>query len=345
MYCEKTIDIVYNATRRRPQHERFVRRMRKLNYRIFEGTIILKSYGDPFIDMFGSKALFKKLQSDSKHRDLLDCGNALCFKRPVSVKGSHCKSTKRADSLLAVHPQNLNLISLLDGTALCFLVPHENGDTKMQLVVLCRTQGVNIAHFMFREGSNVAIHILDNIAFEGAGLSLRELHYAAKSLCRDGLWNDLISRPVVPKKALSLQASPRAQPSIREKYYELLPLVHVHSLFDVTVSSAPGKTTSNIPADVYYLFSGEAGLDWRSICGTMKKSRVFSSSSLFTEDDGRTINLFHFHAHDVFLKLEVGSSGQLMQVDVIAKGLDPTEANVIFEIVVNYMLHYVWHAL
>ena len=41
---------------------------------------------------------------------------------------------------------------------------------------------------MFREGSNVAIHVLDNIVVEAAGLAFKELKFVAERLRRDALW-------------------------------------------------------------------------------------------------------------------------------------------------------------
>jgi hypothetical protein len=215
----------------------------------------------------------------------------------------------------------------------------------MQLFVLCRTQGVNLADFMFREGSNVAIHILDNIAVEGAGLALRELRHAAKSLLRDKLWNELLAKPLPPKKGLSLQASPRAQPFSPGKYYEMLSLAHVQSLLDLPVTNNPAKGSTMVSSDIHFLFSAESGLDWRSICSTMNHSKVFTSSLSFVEEGGTVVNLFYLQSHDVFLKLDLGSHGQLLGADVIAKSLDATKSNIIFESIVNYLLHYVWHAL
>jgi hypothetical protein len=215
----------------------------------------------------------------------------------------------------------------------------------MQLVILCRTQGVNIADFMFREGSNVAIHILDNIAFEGAGLTFKELHYVAKCLARDGLWNDLVPKSVLPKKGLSLQASPRAQPSAKEKYNEMVSLSHVISLLDLPFANSSGKTTISIPTDIFFLFSEEAGLDWRSLSSSMKKCKTFSPLLPFTVDDGTVFNLFYLRSFDVFLKLEIGNRGQLLRADVIEKDHDTMKAQIIFETVINYILHYVWHSL
>lgn len=66
-------------------------RMPFLNYRAFEATIVLKSYNDRLIDMFDASALFERLCVEAEDREMLKCGNALGLK-PISVKGSHCKS-------------------------------------------------------------------------------------------------------------------------------------------------------------------------------------------------------------------------------------------------------------
>jgi hypothetical protein len=74
-----------------------------LNYRAFEATIVLKSFRDRLIDMFDSKTLFTRLTLEAEKREMLKCGNALCFKKPISVKGSHCELlTLRNDCCLVL---------------------------------------------------------------------------------------------------------------------------------------------------------------------------------------------------------------------------------------------------
>jgi hypothetical protein len=41
--------------------------------------------------MFDASALFERLCVEAEDREMLRCGNALGLK-PISVKGSHCKS-------------------------------------------------------------------------------------------------------------------------------------------------------------------------------------------------------------------------------------------------------------
>lgn len=65
-----------------------------LNYRVFEANLILKSFKSRMIDKFDSLALLQGLRAEAEERDLLLCGASLCFRRGISVKGSHCKRVK-----------------------------------------------------------------------------------------------------------------------------------------------------------------------------------------------------------------------------------------------------------
>eukprot|EP00980_Cylindrotheca_fusiformis_P022308 scaffold9191_cov114-Cylindrotheca_fusiformis.AAC.3 len=65
-----------------------------MNYRAFEGTLILNNYQDRFISMFNSEELFPRLFAAAEERDMIRCGNGLCFKKGISVRGCHCTSGK-----------------------------------------------------------------------------------------------------------------------------------------------------------------------------------------------------------------------------------------------------------
>ena len=62
-----------------------------LNYRTFRARVVLKSFANRFIDKFDSVTLLNGLHMEAEERDLIPCGESLCFKRGVNVKGSHCK--------------------------------------------------------------------------------------------------------------------------------------------------------------------------------------------------------------------------------------------------------------
>ena len=73
----------------------------------------------------------------------------------------------------------------------------------MRLTILCRTQGRNLTDYVFREGSNVAMHTLDYIVFEASGLVYNELSYMAEKLYKDTLWTSLSTKG--PQKDKSLE--------------------------------------------------------------------------------------------------------------------------------------------
>jgi hypothetical protein len=66
-------------------------RIPKLNYRVFEATVILINYRDRFIDMFDSEELFSRLFAEAEDLDMIRCDRGLCFKKGINVKGCHCK--------------------------------------------------------------------------------------------------------------------------------------------------------------------------------------------------------------------------------------------------------------
>lgn len=87
----------------------------KSNYKCYQATIVLRSYGDRFIDLFDGPTLFKWFASNLDKRDsLLNCGpNGLCFKREIVVRATH---------------------------SICFLSYDKVSPGKMKLNILCRSQ-------------------------------------------------------------------------------------------------------------------------------------------------------------------------------------------------------------
>jgi hypothetical protein len=62
-----------------------------LNYRAFEANLVPKSYQDRLISMFNAELLFQRLELEAEDREMIRCGEGLCFKRGISVRGCHCK--------------------------------------------------------------------------------------------------------------------------------------------------------------------------------------------------------------------------------------------------------------
>lgn len=243
--------------------------------------------------------------------------------------------------LLRKHPlEEFSHVYIYPCIAICFITLNSTDYGKMELVMLCRTQGVNISDFVFREGSNVAIHILDNIALECGRLAWKEVHNAAKSLLRDRLWKSLTTKPSMPKKGKSLQSSPTPNSESSRTIntlYELSPLVHIQSLLDSLI--AQGSPHVN------FLFSEQAGLDWNSVCSCLKQCKALSTPTSLLEGEGPLLHLFYMKSFDIFLQFKVERKGELLGIDIIEKVVDPTTAATVVDAVANCILHFIWHQL
>ena len=208
----------------------------------------------------------------------------------------------------------------------------------MKLVLLCRTQGLNLADFMFRERSNIAIHILDNIAIEASGLALKELHFASECLLKDSLWNSFSSRLSDPNPVKSV---PNRIPQY-QSLDDLLRLVPARPFLQLPINGSAKK--DKIPPEVAFLFGKESGINWLSCCSSMKQNKFFSPNSS-TEEKGFINNLFYIERYDVFLMLVVKRDSSLLRADVIEKKCSPEKYQSIFDSVISFIFHYVWRNL
>jgi hypothetical protein len=105
----------------------------------------------------------------------------------------------------------------------------------------------------------------------------------------------------------------------------------------------------SISADVLFLFLKESGIDWKACCLSMNRVKTFSPHFSICgdddDDDGIVNNIFYIQRYDVFLKLTLNErSGELVTADIIEKECNPTKHKMIFETVVNFLLHYMWHS-
>lgn len=222
---------------------------------------------------------------------------------------------------------------------MCFIALYPGETEKMKLVILTRTQGLDLADFMFREGSNVAIHVLDNIAIEGSRLALKELHFVAECLLKDTLWKSFSSSNRLPTSTLQSKSNRSSQ---HQNLAELLRLVPVHPFLQLPLSG--NSKIDGIPAEVKFLFGNESGIDWLSCCASMKQNKFFSPHSS-TESKGFINNLFYIRRFDVFLMIVVKRDASLLRIDVIEKTRTPDKYHLIFDSVVSFVLQYVWYNL
>lgn len=280
----------------------YQRRMPRLNYRAFEATIVLKSYCDRFIDMFDGQTLFKGLYEQAEHFDMIRCNNGLCFKKGISVRGCH---------------------------SVCFLTPHESDLTKMQLVILCRTQGRNLSDYMFREGSNVAIHIIDNIVLEASSLAFKELRRVAKKLQKVSLWNFFSSKRSMRKRS-----------DVQENLAEMLALTNVRPMQQMIGNLLIGRL------ECLTLFESDMNIDWKDCCLAMQSDDFFTPNWSLTHDESIS-HLFYLEPDDIFLFIGIDGRGSLLKAGLVEKDMLVTleRRQRAIQRFSNFLLHFIWQSL
>jgi hypothetical protein len=279
-------------------------KMLRSNYKAFKATIVLKSYCSKLIDLFKGAALFNWLMSNAEKRNLVPCGSdGLCFKREILVRGTK---------------------------SLCFLVYDKAVTDKMELVILCRTQGRDVHEYVFREGSNVGISIVDSIAVESAGLSYGELQAAARNLRRDDLWTRLSKTG--PFASSNDQA---AQPLINE-FLELCTVWPIAQHLKNTMEFRR----------LVGLFE-ELDTDWRLVCELMSKDPAFSPSWTFTSEELQLRKgLFYMRNEELFLcmKIPIDSDGRDIEFEIVERnGCSSAEKkSMVIQKLVNFLLYFIW---
>ena len=217
-------------------------------------------------------------------------------------------------------------------SAICFLTRDHSEDKLMKLVILCRTQGRDLAEFMFREGSNIAIHILDNIAVEAAGLALKELRVVAERLRKDYLWK-LFSSPSFGSQQLNN--------SYELGVPEMLSLATVRPIQHLLGTCLVGSIT-----EVARLLSPDSGIHWTVCCLAMMNDPIFTPHCSI-DSEGYVSHLFYIREEDLFYLIVVDVRGRLLRSDLVERDdLVSTERrNLAIQKFTNFLLHFIWHSL
>ena len=243
------------------------------------------------------------------------------------------------------------------------------------MVILCRTQGRNLADFMFREKSNVAIRILDNIAVEAAGLAYKELRFCSQKLRKERLWTSFSSSPTGSKHPTPLRESMDEMLRLSRVLPLSLPQLNGHNL------------TDGLP-ELAMLLGDESGIDWSICCKCMRRDkRVFSPYWSFDSPPRppptqnhhyehqeqpelpTTTHLFYMREEDLFLLLQVSSSpsssspstntaasatiitstatGKLVSANIVEKDdvASCDRQRMALQKFANFLLHYIWQNL
>ena len=182
---------------------------------------------------------------------------------------------------------------------------------------------------MFREGSNVAVHILDNIVCEAADLVYKELSSVAEKLHKDAVWKSMSTRVSRPRKTL-------------EHIEEMLELCAVRPV----LQSLGNNLRDGASGIVATLLGTESGIDWKLICRCMKKERSFGASWSISGKVSDT-HLFYIEPCDTFLLLDLDSNGTLQKADIIERDENAPTSNrqMTTQLFANFVLHVVWQTL
>lgn len=199
----------------------------------------------------------------------------------------------------------------------------------MGIVISCRTQGRNLSDFMFREGSNIAIHILDHIVLEAAGLVYKELSSIAEKLHKETIWKSLSTRSSRLRKS-------------REYIQEMLQLCSVRPI----MQTLGNYVRDGAPHILSTLLGPDSGVDWKACCLCMKKERSFGPSWSITGATHETY-IYFVDLCDTFLCLELRPDGILQRADIVEQDENtPNSArHLTIQIFSNFLLHFLWQRL
>ena len=213
--------------------------------------------------------------------------------------------------------------------ALCFLTCDRAERTKLRLLLVSRTQGKHLQEFMFRNGSNTAMSILNNIAVEAAGLAYEELRCSAKDLRRNDLW----------AKTSKIHKRKEDKPTM-EDVQELLVLIAPEPLLERLTASDKHKVATVMGS----------GIHWLSCCDSMTKEPSFSPSHVFPSDtnEGTTMYLYYVRDNDLLLWFQLNQQGDLLDVSLLSKDdrtVREEKATLVIQKLTNYFLHYLWFSI
>jgi len=167
--------------------------MRRLNHRIFEYTITLRSFQNRLINLFNGPRLMDYMWMHREKRDLMRRGASLCSRKLVIADGTH---------------------------STCFLRANPSHDGRLKVLILCRTHGKSLSDTVVEPGKIETTTVMEKIKSVASQLVYAELTYAAKKLRLNSLWRSL-SSPNMTNTAL--------QPMMIEEFFTLC---YVHSVLD-----------------------------------------------------------------------------------------------------------------
>lgn len=268
------------------------------NYKAFRVHIVLSSYRDKLLNGFDGVTLLSFFQNNPGEGNFVSCGaDALCFKQEVVVSFTR---------------------------SICFITSNKEMPGKLDLSILCRTKGKNLRGFMFREGSNVATTVLDNIVINAAGLAYHELRKAALSLQCNILWKLVV-------------ASNPSEPPSSEQIKDLLRLSSILPILSFIQSKDERQRFVMICQSI-------ALVDIQSFFSAIGQDPSFQPSWT-VPDGGKQVVICFMNSEDIFLLFTHNINESNLQIDIVQRNSNLTETNkpaMAVQKLANYILHFIW---
>ena len=182
--------------------------------------------------------------------------------------------------------------------------------------------------FMFWNGSNTAMSILNNLAVEAADIVYEELRASAKDLRRNDLWT----------KASKIHTRKSEKPTM-EDVEELLVLIPPEPLLERLSSLDKENVATVMDSDIH----------WLSCCDSMTREPSFSPSHVFSSTSNQTkLYLYYIRDDDLFLLFHLNLQGELLSLRMLSKedkAVKDERAPHVIQKVMNYLLHYLWFSI
>jgi hypothetical protein len=254
------------------------------------------------ISNFDGQELYGWLSSNIANTNLLSCGaSGLCFKRIVSVGVTQ---------------------------SLCFLTCDDSSPGSMTLYILCRTHGKNLYDFMFRQGSNVAVSILGNIAVEAAGLAYIEIRSAATNLQRDSLWRLFLP---VRNRAMSLISN--------NQLVEMMEMCSVKPFISFLDNAVEAKRLIELCND-------SSLINPTRLCYCLANDPAFSLAwESRDSDDTSSQFLFYLGSDDVYLLVTTSTSEARFHIDMIEREkslVKDKQSSRVIHMIANFLIFFLW---
>mmetsp|Transcript_5955 Transcript_5955/g.12966 ORF Transcript_5955/g.12966 Transcript_5955/m.12966 type:complete len:282 (+) Transcript_5955:15-860(+) len=273
------------------------------------------------------------------HRDKLIIGTFVHCNRKVSVETaqlfgylcSHPPSAWHAVECISNQKVLMGDIHASEVPARFFLTYNDNGGGEnLELFLICEGEGAKLDAYVFSEGQVYAERLMAKIFRQARVLAGHATRLAAINLRRDTLW---------------------ANHSLAHNFD--VTSVNAEEAMEMCELSGSQTDITELDSRLSSLLSDKKDLEinWPSLFFSMRQDPLFSHCFTF-EVPGKaaTSYLFHFAREDKFLLFELDTdrgmlAAKLLLREEISDDVAKATKCKTVELVVNWILHFLWHNL